>query len=163
MEGVSAHLLRDAKYVIDDGDTAFRGPFRRLLPRAISRRQETPKDTTPKQYLHDLERRLDLIITAVPVGMAGHRLRDRILANRGHLLVFITRQNAPATNNASERHLHLSVIFGDQRVSLRVSAETYAAFRPVVSIAKANHVSVYLTIWFVLSAKRSDGAIATRG
>jgi hypothetical protein len=42
-------------------------------------------------------------------------------------------------------------------------AQTYAALRSVVSTAKANHASVYHTIRFVLSAKRSDGAIAAVG
>lgn len=31
-----AHLLRNAKYAIDDGDTAFSAPFRRLLLRAVA-------------------------------------------------------------------------------------------------------------------------------
>jgi hypothetical protein len=34
--------------------------------------------------------------------------------------------------------------------------ETYAAFRSVVSTAKANHASVLDTIQFVLSAKRTE-------
>jgi transposase len=108
-----AHLLRDAKYAIDDGDTAFSAPFRRLLLRAIAigRRREMPRDTTLKQYLHDLDRRLDRIITTVPIGTAGHKLHKRILANRGHLFVFMTRRDVPATNNVSERHLRPSVIF----------------------------------------------------
>ena len=48
-----AHLLRDAKYAIECGDTAFSAPFRWLLLRAIAigRRRETLKDTTLKQYL----------------------------------------------------------------------------------------------------------------
>lgn len=48
-----AHLLRDAKYAIECGDTAFSAPFRRLLLHAIAigRRRDTLKDTTLKQYL----------------------------------------------------------------------------------------------------------------
>jgi hypothetical protein len=42
-------------------------------------------------------------------------------------------------------------------------AETYAAFRPVVSTAKANRASVYNTNRFVLSAKRPDVAILAVG
>jgi transposase len=162
-----AHLLRDAKYAIDDGDTAFSAPFRRLLLRAIAigRRRETLKDTTLTQYLHDLDRRLDRIIAVASTGQAGHKLRKRILANRAHLFVFITRRDVPATNNVSERHLRPSVIFRKVTNGFRCEwgAETYAAFRSVVSTAKANHASVYDTIRFVLSAKRSDGAIAAMG
>jgi transposase len=63
-----AHLLRDAKYAIECGDTAFSAPFRLLLLRAVAigRRRATLKDTTLKQYLGDLDRRLDRIMAAVP-------------------------------------------------------------------------------------------------
>jgi len=44
-----AHLLRDAKYATECGDTAFSAPFRRLLLRAIAigRRRETLKGACP--------------------------------------------------------------------------------------------------------------------
>ena len=43
-----AHLLRDARYAIECGDTAFSAPFKLLLLRAIAigRRRETLRDTT---------------------------------------------------------------------------------------------------------------------
>ena len=123
------------------------------------------KDTTLTQYLHDLDRRLDRIITAIPIATAGHKLRKRMLANRAHLFVFMTRRDVPATNNVSERHLRPSVVFRKVTNGFRCEwgAETSAAFRSVVSTAKANHASVCDTIRFVLSAKRSDGAIAAGG
>jgi hypothetical protein len=45
-----AHLLRDAKYAVECGDTAFSAPFRLLLLRAVAigRRREALKDTTLK-------------------------------------------------------------------------------------------------------------------
>ena len=109
-----AHLLRDAKYAIECGDTAFSAPFRKLLLRAIAigQRRETLKDTTLRQYLYDLERRLDRIIMVVPIGEPGRKLRNRMLANRAHLFVFMTRRDVPFTNNISERHLRPSVILG---------------------------------------------------
>jgi transposase len=162
-----AHLLRDAKYAIEDGDTAFSSPFRRLLLRAVAigRRRETLKDATLMQYLYDLDRRLDRIIAMVPTGQAGHKLRKRILANRTHLFVFMTRREVPATNNISERHLRPSVIFRKVTNGFRCEwgAETYAAFRSVVSTAKANRASVYDTIRFVLSARRPHAAMPAAG
>jgi transposase len=162
-----AHLLRDAKYAIDDGDTAFSAPFRRLLLRAIAigRRRETLRDTTLRQYLHDLDRRLNRIIVTAPTGQAGHKLRKRILANRAHLFVFMSHRDVPATNNVSERHLRPSVIFRKVTNGFRCEwgAETYAAFRSVVSTAKANRASVYDTIRFVLSAKPYREAIPGTG
>jgi transposase len=162
-----AHLLRDAKYAIECGDTAFSAPFRRLLLRAIAigRRREALKDSTLKQYLYDLDRRLDRIMAAVPVGEPGRKLHKRMLANRAHLFVFMTNRAVPATNNASERHLRPSVIFRKVTNGFRCEwgAETYAAFRSVVSTAKANRASVLDTVRFVISAKRSGDRLAGAG
>ena len=162
-----AHLLRDAKYAAECGDTAFSLPFRWLLLRAcaLGRRRDGLKDTTLKQYLYDLNRRLDRILMAEPIGDPGRKLRKRILANRAHLFVFMTRRDVPATNNVSERHIRPSVIFRKVTNGFRCEwgAETYAAFRSVVSTAKANGVSVYDTIRFVLSVQRNGALLAGVG
>jgi transposase len=159
-----AHLLREAQYAIECGDMAFSAPFRWLLLRAIAigRRREMLKDATLKQYLYDLDRRLNRIMAAVPVGEPGRKLHKRMLANRAHLFVFMTNRAVPCTNNVSERHLRPSVIFRKVTNGFRCEwgAETYAAFRSVVSTAKANHASVLDTVRFVLSAKRPADALA---
>jgi transposase len=152
-----AHLLRDARYAVECGDTSFSAPFKRLLLRAIAigQRRETLKDSTLKQHLADLDRRLDRIIAAVPLGEPGRKLRKRIAANRAHLFVFITNRDVPYTNNISERHLRPSVIFRKVTNGFRCEwgAETYAAFRSIVSTAKANHASVLEVLRFVLTAR----------
>jgi len=159
-----AHLLRDAKYAIECGDTAFSAPFRWLLLRAIAigQRRETLKDTTLRQYLYDLNRRLDRIMATVPAGDAGRKLHKRMLANRAHLFVFMTNRAVPYTNNISERHLRPSVVF--RKVTNGFRCEwTYAAFRSVVSTAKANRASVLDTVRFVLTTKRPGDALAGSG
>ena len=162
-----AHLLRDAKYAIECGDTAFSTPFRRLSLRAIAigQRRETLKDTTLRQYLYDLDRRLDRIMAAVPIGEPGRKLRKRMLANRANLFVFMTNRDVPYTNNISERHLRPSVIFRKVTNGFRCEwgAETYAAFRSVVCTAKANGASVLDTVRFVLSAKRPEEHLVWAG
>ena len=162
-----AHLLRDAKYAIECGDTAFSAPFRWLLLRAIAigQRRETLKDTTLRQYLYDLNRRLDRIMATVPAGDAGRKLHKRMLANRAHLFVFMTNRAVPYTNNISERHLRPSVVFRKVTNGFRCEwgAETYAAFRSVVSTAKANRASVLDTVRFVLTTKRPGDALAGAG
>jgi transposase len=162
-----AHLIRDAKYAIEDGDTTFSGPFRLLLLRAmaIGKRRDGLKDTTLKQYLYDLDRRLDRIMGAVPIGEPGRKLHKRMLANRAHLFVFMTNRAVPYTNNISERHLRPSVIFRKVTNGFRCEwgAETYAAFRSVVSTAKANGASVLDTVRFVLSARQPRNALAGVG
>ena len=61
----------------------------------------------------------------------------------------------PYTNNVSERNLRPSVIFRKVTNGFRCEwgAETYAAFRSVVSTAKANRASVLGVLRFVLAAK----------
>ena len=151
-----AHLLRDARYAAECGDTASSAPFLRLLLRAIAigRRRDRLADSTLGQHQADLERRLDRIVAAVPLGEPGRKLRKRIAANRAHLFVFVTNRDVPATNNVSERHLRPSVIFRKVTNGFRCEwgAETYAAFRSVVSTAKANHASVLDVLRFVLAA-----------
>jgi transposase len=162
-----AHLLRDATYAIECGDISFSAPFRWLLLRAIAigRRRETLKDSTLKQYLYDLDRRLDRIMAGVPIGEPGRKLHKRMLANRAHLFVFVTNRAVPCTNNVSERQLRPSVIFRKVTNGFRCEwgAETYAAFRSVVSTAKANRASVLDTVRFVISAKRPGESLAGAG
>jgi hypothetical protein len=64
-----AHLLCDATYAIECGDTAFSAAFKRLLLRAIAigRRRDALKDITLTQYRADLDRRLSRIMAAVPI------------------------------------------------------------------------------------------------
>jgi transposase len=162
-----AHLLRDATYAIECGDTAFSAAFKRLLLRAIAigRRRDDLRDTTLKQYLGDLDRRLNRVMAAVPIGEPGRKLRKRIAANRAHLFVFITNRDVPATNNISERNLRPSVIFRKVTNGFRCEwgAETYAAFRSVVSTAKANSASVLEALRAVLMATPAAVPLADRG
>ena len=74
------------------------------------------------------------------MGEPGRKLHKRMLANRVHLFVFMTNRAVPYTNNVSERHLRPSVIFRKVTNGFRCEwgAKTYAAFRSVVSTAKAN-------------------------
>ena len=91
--------------------------------------------------------------------------RESILASRGHLFVFMASRAVPATNNTSERHLRPNVIFRKVTNGFRCEwgAETHAAFRSVVSTAKANSASVLDTVRFVLSARRARECTARTG
>jgi transposase len=162
-----AHLLRDARYAVECGDTAFSAPFKRLLLRAVAigRRRQRLADGTLKQYRADLDRRLDRIMAAVPLSEPGRKLRKRIAANRAHLFVFVTNRDVPYTNNVSERHLRPSVIFRKVTNGFRCEwgAETYAAFRSVVSTAKANRASVLDVLRFVLANQSPTEHLAEVG
>jgi transposase len=162
-----AHLLRDATYAIECGDTAFSAAFKRLLLRAIAigRRRDELKDITLMQYLADLDRRLNRIMADVPIGEPGRKLRKRIAANRAHLFVFITNRGVSYTNNVSERHLRPSVIFRKVTNGFRCEwgAETYAAFRSLVSTAKANRAPMLSVLRFILTAKLPVDTFAEPG
>jgi transposase len=157
-----AHLLRDAQYAIDCGDEGFAPAFKRLLLRAIAigRRRDRLRDTTLAQYRADLDRRLDRVLSLQRHGDVAEKLRRRIARDREHLFVFITNRDVTATNNACERALRPSVIFRKVTNGFRSEwgAQTYAAFRSVVSTAKTNNRSVLDDLRHVLAKPISNQA-----
>jgi len=135
-----AHLLRDAQYAIDAGDTAFAPGFQKLLRRAtaIGQRRAELKDTTLAQYRADLDRRLNRLLTVSPTADAGRRLARGVRKCRGDLFVFITRRDVPATNNDCERALRPSVIFRKVTGGFRSKsgARTYADALSVIATGR---------------------------
>jgi len=135
-----AHLLRDAQYAIDAGDTGFAPGFQKLLRRAIAIGQRRPelKDTTLVQYRADLDRRLDRLLAVSPTAEAGRKLARGIRKCRGDLFVFITRRNVPSTNNDCERALRPSVIFRKVTGGFRSQwgARTYADALSVIATGR---------------------------
>src|SRR6266850_3135338 len=103
-----AHLLRDAQYAIDAGDTGFALGFQKLLRRAAAIGQRRPelKDTTLAQYRADPSLRWGRLSTAGSTGCSPSAPPPRPAASspaairkcRGDLFVFITRRDVPATN-----------------------------------------------------------------
>ncbi len=140
-----AHLLRDAQYAIDTGDTGFAPGFQKLLRRAttIGRRRPALKDTTLVQYRADLDRRLDRLLAASPTTEAGQRLARGIRKCRGDLFVFITRRDVPSTNNDCERALRPSVIFRKVTGGFRSKwgARTYADALSVIATGRLHRRS----------------------
>jgi transposase len=135
-----AHLLRDAQYAIDAGDTGFAPGFHKLLRRAVAIGQRRPqlKDTTLAQYRADLDRRLDRLLAVSPTTEAGRKLARGIRKCRGDLFVFITRRDVPATNNDCERALRPSVIFRKVTGGFRSQwgARTYADAVSVIATGR---------------------------
>jgi transposase len=90
-----AHLLRDAKYAIEAGDTGFAPGFRLLLLRAVAigQRRDKLKDTTLAQYSADLERRLNRLLSgAEPIQPSARRLFRAMRRDRDDLFRFVTRR-----------------------------------------------------------------------
>jgi transposase len=135
-----AHLLRDAQYAIDAGDTGFAAGFQKLLRRAIAIGQRRPelKDTTLAQYRADLDRKLDRLLAVSPTTKAGQQLARGIRKCRGDLFVFVTRRDVPSTNNDCERALRPSVIFRKVTGGFRSQwgARTYADALSVIATGR---------------------------
>jgi transposase len=108
-----AHLIRDAQFAIDNGDSVFAPGLKALLKHAcaIGRRRKDLSDRALKVRLRHLERRLDALIALAPKKAAGIKLQAAIRHARPHLFVFMTRRDVEATNNQSEQRLRGSVIF----------------------------------------------------
>ena len=109
-----AHLIRDAQYAIEAGDSVFAPAFKTFLQKAcaIGRRRPTLADATIKTYARDLGRDLDRLLDLEPTAAEGRHLRDSMIVDgRDKLLVFLTRRDVEPTNNVSERALRPSVIF----------------------------------------------------
>lgn len=109
-----AHLLRDAQYAIDHGDTIFAPQFKTFLKDAcaVGRRRPDLADATISAHRRRLLRDLDRLLELEPTDAEGRHLRDTIeVTARDKLLVFLTRRDVEPTNNESERELRPSVIF----------------------------------------------------
>jgi transposase len=149
-----AHLLRDAQYAIDDGDTVFAPGFKALLKRAVAigRRRETLQDTTLKQYRADLDRRLNRLLAKPPKNQSARKLFRAMRRDRDDLFRFITRRDVPYTNNGCERALRPSVIFRKVTGCFRShwGARLYAAAVSVIATGRLNGKSALQAIYEII-------------
>jgi transposase len=159
-----AHLLRDAKYAIEEGDVGFALGFHFLLLQAVAvgKRRDTLKDSTLAQYHADLERRLNrLLAGALPDHPAARRLFRAMRRDRADLFRFITRRDVPYANNACERALRPSVIFRKVTGGFRAEwgATVYAAAASVIATGRLHG----LTALAAIRAALDGGAIIRAG
>jgi transposase len=153
-----AHLLRDAKYAIEEGDLGFALGFRFLLLRAVAigKRRDALKDSTLAQYHADLERRLNrLLAGTMPVHPAARRLFRAMRRDRADLFRFVTRRDAPYTNNACERALRPSVIFRKVTGGFRAEwgATVYAAAASVIATGRLHGLTALAAIRAALAGE----------
>jgi transposase len=145
-----AHLLRDAQYAIDEGDSGFAPGFQALLRRAcaIGARRDALEDTTLAGYRADLDRRLDRLLATPPTAVAGRKLARAIRGCRGDLFVFLARRDVPYTNNGCERALRPSVVFRKVTGGFRShwGAHLYAAAVTVIATGRLNRRSALQAI-----------------
>jgi transposase len=158
-----AHLIRDAQYAIDAGDTVFAPAFKEFLKRAcdIGRRRPNLADSTIKAYARTLEHELDRLLELKPTNADGRHLRDAIIVDaRDKLLVFLTRRDVEPTNNASERSLRPSVIFRKVTNGFRSDwgAKVYADICSIVATGRLHGRSALAAIRDALTERLKPAA-----
>jgi len=138
-----AHLIRDAQYAIDHGDSVFGPQFKAFLKDAcaVGRKRPDIGDATIAAHRRRLSRELDRLLDLEPTDAEGRHLRDAMIVDARHkLLVFLTRRDVEPTNNESERALRPSVIFRKVTNCFRSTwgAKVYADLCSIVGTGRRN-------------------------
>src|SRR6266436_2884153 len=158
-----AHLIRDAQYAIDAGDTAFAPGLRKLLSRAckIGGRRNQLADATLRAYAHKLDAELDVLLRIAPAHGAGNKLQGVIKGCRRHLFVFLANRAIPPTNNGSERALRPCVIFRKVTNCFRSewAAHLYADIRSVIETARRRTIGALQAIRLTLTGLHLPAAL----
>jgi transposase len=141
-----AHLIRDAQYAIDAGDTVFAPGLRKLLKRAcaIGRRRATLADATLRTYNYQLDGKLDALLRLTPTHHQGKKLQDVIKGCRRYMFVFLANRAIPPTNNGSEQALRPCVVYRKVTNCFRSewAAHLYADIRSVIETARRRAIGV---------------------
>jgi transposase len=149
-----AHLIRDAQYAIDAGDTAFAPGLRKLLSRAckIAGRRPQLADATLRAYASKLDAELDVLLRITPTHGAGNKLQGVIKGCRRHMFVFLANRAIPPTNNGSEQALRPCVIFRKVTNCFRSewAAHLYADIRSVIETARRKAIGALEAIRLTL-------------
>jgi transposase len=156
-----AHLIRDAQYAIDHGDTIFAPQFKAFLKDAcaVGRRRPDLADSTIAAHRRRLDRELDRLLKLKPTDVEGSHLRAAIAVTaRDKLLVFLNRRDVEATNNASERALRPSVIFRKVTNGFRSEwgAKVYADLCSIVTTGRLASKSALAAIRDALAGPAPD-------
>src|SRR5262245_42834559 len=160
-----AHLIRDAQYAIDHGDTIFAPGFKALLQDAcaLGRRRPGLADATIAAHRRRLEKELERLLALKPTDAEGRERRDAVYLDcRGKLFVFLKRRDVEPTNNESERALRPSVIFRKVTNGFRSEwgAKVYAALCSIVETGRRNGRSALAAIRDALAAPAAGTAAA---
>ena len=152
-----AHLIRDAKYAIDAGDTAFAPRFRELLQRAcaIAGRRPNLADSTLHSYARKLDADLDALLRIRPKHDEGKKFRAIIKDCRQHLFVFMKNRAIPPTNNGSEQAIRPCVTFRKVTNCFRSEwgAKLYADIRSTLETARRRAIGALDAIRLTLDDK----------
>jgi transposase len=152
-----AHLLRDAQYAIDAGDTVFAPRLAELLRDAcaIGRRRHQLADATLRNYAAKLDNKLDALLRLTPNGSEGEKLKRMVKKFRQHFFVFVANRNLPPTNNGSEQAIRPCVVFRKVTNCFRSEwgAKLYADIRSVLETARRRTIDPLRAIRLTLDSE----------
>jgi len=135
-----AHLIRDAQYAIDAGDTGFAPGLLALLKRAcrLGAIRARLSDQALAAYRRKFVKKLSELLQRPPTHAAGVRLQRAIAKGRRNLFLFVTNRALEPTNNGSERALRPCATFRKVTGGFRTSggAAFYADIRSLLETAR---------------------------
>ncbi|HSD30904.1 MAG TPA: IS66 family transposase [Gemmatimonadales bacterium] len=135
-----AHLIRDAQYAIDAGDTGFAPGLLALLRRAcrVGATRARFSDRQLAAYLRKFVKKLSELLQRPPTHAAGVKLQRAIAKGRRNLFLFVTNRALEPTNNGSERALRPCATFRKVTGGFRTSggAAFYADIRSLLETAR---------------------------
>ncbi len=134
--------------------------MKRLFLKAIAlqRRRHTLAASTIQQYCARFRGSLREILNLKPKSVEGQRLLKRYQKIRAHLLLFLTDETIPPTNNSSEQALRWSVVFRKVTNGFRSNwgAELFAQVRSLVNTAQRQGISAFDAVSRALTSQQTD-------
>ena len=135
-----AHLIRDAQYAVDAGDTGFAPGFLALLKRAcrLGAIRDHLSDDQLEACRRKFVKKLSELLQRPPTHPKGAKLQKAMARGRGNLFLFVTNRALDPTNNGSERALRPCVTFRKITGGFRTAwgADLYADIRSVLETAR---------------------------
>lgn len=154
-----AHLVRDAQYAIDSGDTVLAGRVIPLLCRAI--RVWRQRERLVLKYgsgvleaffwRHFLSLR-EMIRQPIGENAVAEKFRRSLVKWQHNLFVFLTEPDVPPTNNSSEQAVRWSAVFRKVTNCFRSvwGANLHADVRSVVETARRRGIGALKAILLTL-------------
>jgi transposase len=150
-----AHLIRDARYHIEAGDTVVAPAFMDLLKRAcaLGRRRDTLDKAQLEAQRRKLVNRLSHVLSLSPICDAGRKMIKIIAKLRRNLFVFVTNRAISPTNNGAERALRPCAIYRKITNGFRSqwAATLYADTRSAVETGRRRRVRAIEAIRITLA------------
>jgi transposase len=149
-----AHQVRDLQYEIDNRDCQWAKDVQKLFYQSMKLKQNCLKHDVAcfQKKVENYESKLDQLLEIYPHHADSERLRHRFVKHRDALLLFLHREDVPATNNASEQALRNSVIYRKVTGGFRSDwgAELYANVISILETARRQGRDIFQTLVAIL-------------